>query len=313
MPATFLWFPVAWLEEYVYFCNMNKTYSDIKTLLVQSGTEANEAKAIALLLMEKVCGMSMTDVLTGRGDTTRTAQGQQALGMATQVAHGIPVQYVLGEADFCGMTFRVASGVLIPRPETEELVDWMVKDCQLPTGNAQRPTKRILDIGTGSGCIAIALAKLLPQAEVEAWDISPIALHIAQENAKRNNVKLKVAQVDVLSTLNDQDLTLNAYDCLVSNPPYVCEEEAREMEAHVLEYEPHLALFVPNNNPLLFYRKIGELALQLLHAGGQLYFEINRRFGHETVAMLRGMGYHDVELRKDSFGNDRMVRAIKPS
>ncbi len=292
---------------------MNKTYSDIKTLLVQSGMEVNEAKAIALLLMEKVCGMSMTDVLTERDDTTRTVQEQQAFDMATQVAHGRPVQYVLGEADFCGMTLHVASGVLIPRPETAELVEWIVKDCQPPTDNALHLSKRILDIGTGSGCIAIALAQRLPQAEVEAWDISPIALHIAQENAKRNNVKIKVAQVDVLATLNDQYATLNAYDCIVSNPPYVCEEEAREMEMHVLEHEPHLALFVPNNDPLLFYRRIGELALQLLHAGGQLYFEINRRFGHETVTMLQGMGYHDVELRKDSFGNDRMVKAIKPA
>ena len=284
---------------------MNKTYSDMKTLLVQSGIEPYEAKAIALLLMEKVCGMTTTDVLTGQDGTAPTPQEMKALNMAEQVANGMPVQYALGEADFCGMTFRVAPGVLIPRPETEELVDWIVKDCQLSTVN-------YLDIGTGSGCIAIALAKRMKEAAVSAWDISPTALHIAQENAARNNVQVTFSQVDVLAPIDWEHIHSNSFDCIVSNPPYICEEEAQEMERHVLEHEPHLALFVPNDDPLLFYRRIGVLGLELLRQNRALYFEINRRFGQETVAMLEALGYRHVELRQDCFGNDRMIKAIKP-
>lgn len=291
---------------------MNKTYSDMKTLLVQSGIEPYEAKAIALLLMEKVCGMTTTDVLTGQDGTAPTPQEMKALNMAEQVANGMPVQYALGEADFCGMTFRVAPGVLIPRPETEELVDWIVKDSQPSTANCQLSTVNYLDIGTGSGCIAIALAKRMKEAAVSAWDISPTALHIAQENAARNNVQVTFSQVDVLAPIDWEHIHSNSFDCIVSNPPYICEEEAQEMERHVLEHEPHLALFVPNDDPLLFYRRIGVLGLELLRQNRALYFEINRRFGQETVAMLEALGYLHVELRQDCFGNDRMIKAIKP-
>lgn len=291
---------------------MNKTYSDMKTLLVQSGIEPYEAKAIALLLMEKVCGMTTTDVLTGQDGTAPTPQEMMALNMAEQVANGMPVQYALGEADFCGMTFRVAPGVLIPRPETEELVDWIVKDSQPSAVNCQLSTVNYLDIGTGSGCIAIALAKRMKEAAVSAWDISPTALHIAQENAARNNVQVTFSQVDVLAPIDWEHIHSNSFDCIVSNPPYICEEEAQEMERHVLEHEPHLALFVPNDDPLLFYRRIGVLGLELLRQNRALYFEINRRFGQETVAMLEALGYLHVELRQDCFGNDRMIKAIKP-
>ena len=284
----------------------------MKTLLVQSGIEPYEAKAIALLLMEKVCGMTTTDVLTGQDGTAPTPQEMMALNMAEQVANGMPVQYALGEADFCGMTFRVAPGVLIPRPETEELVDWIVKDSQPSAVNCQLSTVNYLDIGTGSGCIAIALAKRMKEAAVSAWDISPTALHIAQENAARNNVQVTFSQVDVLAPIDWEHIHSNSFDCIVSNPPYICEEEAQEMERHVLEHEPHLALFVPNDDPLLFYRRIGVLGLELLRQNRALYFEINRRFGQETVAMLEALGYLHVELRQDCFGNDRMIKAIKP-
>ena len=295
---------------------MNKTYGDIKTLLVQSGTEPNEAKAIALLLMEKVCGMSTTDVLRGDGGTTCTPQEQQALDMAALVAQGMPVQYVLGEADFCGMTFRVAPGVLIPRPETEELVAWVVEQLgvrsQEPLARRSQLGVKILDVGTGSGCIAVALAKQLAGAEVEAWDISEEALKIAVGNAERQGVSVNFQHVDVLKPQTSNLIPQTSYDCIVSNPPYICKEEAEEMERHVLEHEPSLALFVPNDDPLLFYRRIGELGLQLLKAEGMLFFEINRRFGKETVELLQGMGYIGVELRQDVYGNDRMVKAIKP-
>ena len=311
------------------FANMNTTYRDIKTELTSKGMDEGEAKAIALLLMEKVCGMNVTEVLTGCDDTTRTPQEQQALDMAAQVAQGTPVQYVLGEADFCGLTFHVAPGVLIPRPETEELVAGVVKELGM---REEESGIRILDVGTGSGCIAVALAKRLEKAEVEAWDISEEALRVAKENAALNGVNVMVKQVDVLrdngqrttdnrgrttdngqrTTDNGQQRTDNGqFDVVVSNPPYICEEEQEEMERNVLEHEPGLALFVPNDDPLLFYRRIGGLGLQLLKDGGMLFFEINRRFGKETVELLQGIGYQEVELRKDTFGNDRMVKAIK--
>ena len=250
------------------------------------------------------------------------------------MAQGEPVQYVLGEADFCGLTLKVKPGVLIPRPETEELVAWVEENVKansnlLPLTSNLSPFK-LLDIGTGSGCIAVALAKKLKEAEVEAWDVSDDALEIARENAKRNGVQVKTSKVDVLdinansnsqlSTLNCQlsPLTshlspLTSYNIIVSNPPYICEEEKAEMERNVLEHEPRLALFVPDDDPLLFYRRIAELGLSLLKEKGLLFFEINRRFGEEVVKMLQEKGYREVELRQDMFGNDRMVKAIKPA
>ena len=197
----------------------------------------------------------------------------------------------------------------------------------LPLTSNLSPFK-LLDIGTGSGCIAVALAKKLKEAEVEAWDVSDDALEIARENAERNGVQVKTSKVDVLdinpnsqlSTLNCQlsPLTSNlspltSYNIIVSNPPYICEEEKAEMERNVLEHEPGLALFVPDDDPLLFYRRIAELGLSLLKEKGLLFFEINRRFGEEVVKMLQGKGYREVELRQDMFGNDRMVKAIKPA
>ncbi|MBQ6965593.1 MAG: peptide chain release factor N(5)-glutamine methyltransferase [Bacteroidaceae bacterium] len=275
-------------------------YRKIRQRLTASGMEEGEAKAIALLLLEKVCGMSVAEVLTGKPCDERDRE--QLESMAARIAQGEPVQYVLGETEFCGMTMHVEPGVLIPRKETEELVEWVV------TSQEEQPL-RVLDIGTGSGCIAIALAKRLTNAHVEAWDISEEALAIAKENAERNHEHVEFQRVDVMeeSTLPFQD----RFHLIVSNPPYICEEEAAEMEANVLHHEPRLALFVPNDDPLKFYRRIGMLGTQMLEDGGMLFFEINRRFGKEVAALLSGMGYRDVVLRKDAFGNDRMVKAIK--
>ena len=288
---------------------MKNVYRDIKRVLMENHMEEGEAKAVALLMMEKVCGMTTTEVLINepKGELHR----EELLAMVQRIADGEPVQYVLGEADFCGVSIKVRPGVLIPRKETEELVNWIVEclhaNCQPSTFNGQ-----LLDIGTGSGCIAVALAKKMEGAEVEAWDVSEVALQVARENAERNGVEVKVRRVDVLSTVNSQLSTVNSYEVVVSNPPYVCEEEKKGMERNVLEHEPELALFVPNESPLLFYRKIALLGCSLLAEGGCLFFEINRRFGAEVVGLLEGMGYRDVELRKDQFGNDRMVKAIKP-
>ena len=293
----------------MYFCSMKSLYLDIKSLLTERRMDEGEAKAIALLLMEKVCGMTTTEVLMNapKGEAHR----EELTQMAERVAQGEPVQYVLGEADFCGLPIKVRPGVLIPRKETEELVNWIV-ECLQPNSQLSTLNSQLLDIGTGSGCIAVALAKKLENAEVEAWDISEEALQIAKENAERNGVNVKMKKVDVLSTLNPQPSTLNYYDLIVSNPPYICEEEKEEMEGNVLEHEPSLALFVPDKDPLLFYRRIADLGRSMLAKDGMLFFEINRRFGEEVVNMLQEMEYRDVELRQDMFGNDRMVKAIKP-
>lgn len=278
-------------------------YRTIRTILTQGSMEEGEARAIALLMLEKVCGMSVADALTG--SCKETGHEEALLDMAARIAKGEPVQYVLGEADFCGLTLNVEPGVLIPRSETEELVEWATETFK---ATRAEETGNVLDIGTGSGCIAIALAHRLPQAQVEAWDVSEDALRIASGNAEKNSIKVAFKRVDVLA---DEAETQGMYDMMVSNPPYICEEEAQEMEANVLEHEPRLALFVPDGDPLLFYRRIAELGQRLLRANGLIFFEINRRFGTETVEMLQRLGYREVELRKDQYGNDRMVKAIK--
>lgn len=290
---------------------MNNVYRDIKTVLTEGGIIEGEAKAITLMLMEKVCGMTTTEVLMNhpKGEAYRT----ELLAMSQRIAQGEPVQYVLGEADFCGMSMKVQPGVLIPRKETEELVAWVVENVNDNINPNLTPnSQRILDIGTGSGCIAVALAKTLEGTEVEAWDVSDVALQTAKENAERNGVKVETKKVDVLRDNRLRTTDYGVFDVIVSNPPYICEEEKAEMERNVLEHEPSQALFVPNNDPLLFYRRIGELGLSILRGKGLLFFEINRRFGKEVVRRLQDMGYQDVELHQDLFGNDRMVKAIKP-
>lgn len=286
---------------------MNSVYREIRQVLTQGGMAEGEAKAITLLLMEKVAGLPPAKALTA-DDKGLNCQRQTLLDMAARVAQGEPIQYVIGEADFCGLSLNVKPGVLIPRPETEELVRWIEEDQKLSTLNSQLSTKRILDIGTGSGCIAITLAQQIEGADVEAWDVSEAALQVAQENAKKNGVKVKFRQVDVMEAVEQ---AFFSFDVIVSNPPYICEEEAVEMEKNVVEHEPQVALFVPDEDPLLFYRRIGTIGQELLVAGGRLFFEINRRFGQEVVNLLEGMGYQEVELRKDSWGNERMVKAIK--
>ena len=209
-----------------------------------------------------------------------------------------PIQYILGKTEFCDLTFNVNPSVLIPRPETSELVRWIVKE----NGN----NCKILDIGTGSGCIAISLAKMLPQAEVTAWDISAQAIATAEENNKLNDTKVTFARQDIFAASS----ACEKYDIIVSNPPYIKETERKNMQRNVLNWEPHVALFVPDNTPLLFYREIAHKGRQMLKDGGKLYFEINREHGKDTCAMLAENGYTEIELRKDFADNDRMIKAI---
>jgi release factor glutamine methyltransferase len=214
----------------------------------------------------------------------------------------IPVQYLLGKTSFYGLDFEVNENVLIPRPETEELVDWILESQK---SKVKSRKLKILDIGTGSGCIAISLAKNIPNAQVFALDVSEKALATAKKNAVLNEVKVTFIHQSILET---DDLN-QEFDIIVSNPPYVRNLEKEEIKKNVLEYEPHLALFVEDNDALIFYRKIAELAQKNLSNSGQLYFEINQYLGKEMVDLLEKMNFKNIELRKDIYGNDRMTRS----
>lgn len=222
--------------------------------------------------------------------------------LVEQLKLEIPIQYLLGVTSFYGLDFEVNSSVLIPRPETEELVEWILESQKSISGSDKL---RILDIGTGSGCIAISLAKNIPQAQVFAIDVSQQALATAKKNAETNKVEVIFIKQNILQTddLNQQ------FDVLVSNPPYVRNLEKQEIKKNVLDNEPHLALFVDDNDALIFYRKIAELAQKNLIPNGLLFFEINQYLGEETVSLLAEVGFKNIELRKDIYGNDRMIKA----
>ncbi len=223
-----------------------------------------------------------------------------------------PIQYLLGETQFYGLQFKVNENVLIPRPETEELVDWIIKDLKSKIQNSK--AIKILDIGTGSGCVAISLAKHLPEAQVFAVDISESALEIAKENADSNGVEVKFIKADILESSLWEDVSLRqkgSFDIIVSNPPYVRELEKQEIKPNVLDNEPHLALFVENDNPLIFYKAITDFAVDKLKSDGSLYFEINQYLGQETKQRLVDAEFKAVELRKDLNGNDRMLKGTK--
>ncbi len=261
----------------------------------------SEALSLAKMLLVEAFGFSTLELYGGK-DKEISGNHRDVLDkMLLRLLKNEPIQYVLGKETFCGLEFEVNRNVLIPRPETRELVEWIVADRKADA------SCRILDIGTGSGCIAVSLAKRLPQAEVEAWDISEGALEVARRNAERNGVKVLWGLQDVLAALPGSVL----YDVIVSNPPYITEKEKQDMDANVLDWEPSTALFVPDADPLLFYRKIAGLGLSMLKSGGTLYFEINRAYGSETVRMLEDLGYTQIELSKDEWGNDRMIKACK--
>ena len=220
----------------------------------------------------------------------------------SQLKEQKPIQYILGETEFFGLPFYVNENTLIPRPETEELVEWIIKDLK----NERFKDLKILDIGTGSGCIAISLAKNLPNASVFAIDISEKALATAKKNAELNDVKVTFIQKNILET---EDLT-QQFDIIVSNPPYVRNLEKQEIHKNVLEYEPHLALFVEDNDALIFYKKIAKLATKNLSENGQLYFEINQYLGKEMIELLEKYDFKNIELKKDIYENDRMIRCV---
>ncbi len=236
-------------------------------------------------------------------DPQRELSGEEQAKLKTalqRLEEHEPIQYITGNTEFFGLTFQVNKNVLIPRPETEELLEWMIKDLNGKNLN-------ILDIGTGSGCIAISLAKNLPEAKVTAVDISPPALEVARSNAQRNEVQVEFLELDILAA----DSFSEKFDIIVSNPPYVRELEKEQMQRNVLEHEPETALYVKDEDPLLFYRKITALAAESLPSGGIVYFEINQYLGKETEALLKQKNFQTT-LKKDIFGAERMLKGVKP-
>lgn len=262
---------------------------------------AGEARAMVRILFEDALGVSMSDVYADRVRRLSAGEAASFRDMVERVAGGEPVQYVAGKAEFGGLTLRVDRSVLIPRPETLELAQWAAQAC--------RPGARILDIGTGSGCIAIYLALNVEGAEVYATDVSEAALQTARGNSARCGARVEFAQGDILA--GEPRPTGRKADLVVSNPPYVCEGERAAMERNVVDYEPPEALFVSDADPLVFYRAVARYSAAALAQGGAAMVEINRRFGAETAEVFRREGFGRVELRKDEYGNDRMIKATR--
>ena len=295
-----------------------------------------ETRALVRLILERVCGMTTSQLLLGKDTDLSDTERERIKEIVRGLRAYEPIQYLLGVADFDGLELKVTPDTLIPRPETAELVALVAADHQ---GSAPR----LLDIGTGSGCIAIALAKRLPEAELTAIDISPGALAVAEENAHRNGARIRFERFDILSgekprflheqptsrspgngilatsesrlgneqknIANEPIFSGNQLDAIVSNPPYVMEREKADMEPNVLRHEPGGALFVPDDNPLLFYQAIARFGKEHLRPGGRLYFEINALLGRETRELLEGEHYKNVELIRDLYGRDRFIKA----
>lgn len=278
---------------------MNKIVAYIRSRL-QPYYTAEEVSALSRIVCCDLLGQAPTDYYLGKDIVLSPKKEQELEDILQRLSRFEPLQYIEGRTLFLGREFWVAPGVLIPRPETEELVELMLKEIPADA--------RILDVGTGSGCIAISLAKELPDALVTAWDVSPEALSVARVNARKLQADVRFVECDVLACQVDE---VGLYDVIVSNPPYVTEAEKADMEPNVLQWEPSLALFVPDDDPLRFYRRIAVLGRDMLADGGRLYFEINRAYGREMVEMLRTMGYVGVRVEKDLSQNDRFVIAEK--
>ena len=309
---------------------MHPVYTYIKNELANHYS-ATECSALARWILSDVFHLSVTEIYSNKDDDFSANNGEKLANIINRLKLFEPMQYILRQTVFCGMPFEVSPEVLIPRPETEELVQWIVE-------TNDKPKLNVLDIGTGSGCIAISLAKNLHSPTVTACDISAKALDVAKRNAANLNAPVTFLQTDILkrpSSLIDYVDFAHArhtescrfslhslnhkiphsslkYDIVVSNPPYITDSERKDMSPNVLDWEPPEALFVPDSDPLLFYRRISLLSQDLLHSDGKLYFEINRLYGDSIVYMLETLGYVDIIKRKDLSGNDRFIKAIRP-
>lgn len=264
--------------------------------------QEQEIESIIYLIIEKMKGYSRTQFLVSKEEELNDMELQEIENITARLKNHEPIQYILGTTEFYGLPFHTLPGVLIPRPETEELVQWIIRENHLIS-------PYILDMGTGSGCIAISLKKNIPQANVTACDISPLCIDAATQNAQLNAADIALVEYDILKHL--PNISFSPFDIIVSNPPYIRESEKLKMEKNVLDYEPALALFVPDKEALLFYEHIADFARQHLKYGGLLYFEINEALGHECVEMLHGKGFSQVTLKKDINEKDRMIRAVR--
>lgn len=275
----------------------------------------SEISLLSHVILEEVSNISITELISSKINNLSDNELRKASAIVERLQSGEPIQYILGKTEFFGLMFRLTADVLIPRPETEELVEWVVGEA--PSGKCS-----ILDIGTGSGVIAVTLGKLLTNADIYACDISEAALVVAAENAAAHNVSINFWQCDIfsLSTIDGVGLLpggrsqsdqkeIRQYEVIVSNPPYISEREKAYMEDNVLLYEPHEALFVPDEEPLRFYMQIADLALLYLKKNGQLFFEINETIGAELSEVLREKGFSEIELRRDISGKERMLKA----
>ncbi len=263
--------------------------------------DEQEIESFFFIITEYLHNLKRVDVALNPNFELSEDEVQKWNAILADLQQEKPIQYITGEAWFYGLKFEVNEKTLIPRPETEELVEWIIESQKL---KVQSQKLEILDIGTGSGCIPISLKANLPQVNVSAIDVSEKALEMSKRNAELNNVEVNFIQNNILEV---GDLNQH-FDIIVSNPPYVRNLEKEEIKKNVLDYEPHLALFVEDTDALLFYRKISQLALKNLSPNGLLFFEINQYLGKETVELLQNLGFKNIELRKDMFGNDRMIR-----
>lgn len=277
---------------------MQQSIKHIRNVLIGIYPDS-EISSISRLLISKITGYSFTEIIINKNTIFSQHQRTFLEFYLEKLKNSMPIQYVLGETEFCGLDFVVDETVLIPRPETEELVEWIVKETITPCV--------VLDIGTGCGCIAISLKSLLPEAIVYACDISKEALKVAHLNALNNRQEVNFFELDILNA----ESAIRNYDVIVSNPPYIPKSEIESILPHVKDFEPHLALFVDEEDPLIFYRKIAVYAQQQLFPGGNIYFEVHRDYANTCRLMLEEMDFINVVLKKDIYGNHRMLRAEK--
>jgi len=284
-----------------------KTIKDVFIDFKQALTtvyDANEIEALTLMVISEITNLSNGQIKAFPEKEITLEQAERLNNILLRLRTGEPVQYILGYTEFYGLPFKVNSSVLIPRPETEELVEWV-----LTSVDKSQPEINILDIGTGSGCIAISLKKNLSKAQVSAIDISTGALDVAKQNAVLNEVEVKFIEADIL---NPSNFNLQpVIEIIISNPPYVTLYDKSQMHTNVTDFEPHTALFVPEDNPLLFYKAIADFAVEKLKPNSLLFLEINESLGNETVEMLKVKGFKNIELRKDMSGRDRMIKATR--
>ena len=285
------------------------TFREVEQIYLEALTtlyNKQEAGSLAWLSICHVCKFNRSEYLNLKNTEIPTDQYESLLNILKALKTGKPLQYVIGETEFYGLTFKLNPSVLIPRPETEELVEWILSDVR--KSKISPEGIKIIDIGTGSGCIPISLKINLPDAKLYAVDVSTEALDVSRQNSTLNNVAIHFIQDDILNPISEE-LKNEKFGVIVSNPPYVLDAEKPKMLPNVLDHEPHLALFVPDDDPLIFYKAIADFAIKNSDINVALYLEINENLGEETVTLLKHMGFKNIELRQDLSGKDRMIRS----